>query len=561
MFERQTMIERLTGAQSSKRSYYTELKNTVAQLQKKNMQLEIIHEVMKSLNVEMSMDDMLKNIMDKLITIFPFDRISLSIRHGEELILSNVYPKKLGYLPRNVTLSKEHSLYWRVIDEERMYFHKVPLEAEDNEYIENRIFRGNGIQSALLFPLHSNGTITGIVSIGSLGILSYDEADLAFLQQLADQFAVCLENVRLYNEVLSSKKEWEDTFRAVVDMIFVVDLDGDIVKVNEQAIRFFSPLHHQLVGMRIQEIFHQVNDISELLNESLETKQACHREIHLSDNRIFEAFSNPVFNEEQQMYGFILYMKDVSEKKRIESQLIHSGKLAAIGELAAGVAHELNNPLTAILGNSQILVRDAALEPAAHNLLVGITNCGNRCKNIVQNLLTFSRQEEYLFQECSLNEAVDQIVSLVGYQIEMQNISVAVKKDESLPRINGSLQQLGQIVLNFVLNAKDALEHNNGREKAIMIETSHDPEWVQLSVSDTGSGISPKHQLDIFHPFFTTKPTGQGTGLGLSVSLGIAQAHGGLIECSSTEGEGSSFILKLPKIKCERRNDERDFDH
>jgi len=335
-------------------------------------------------------------------------------------------------------------------------------------------------------------------------------------------------------------------------MIFVVALEEVIVKVNEQAIQSFRPHGNRLVGMSIDDVFHQAKDISELLSECLQTKKACHREIRLSDHRIFETFSNPVFNEEHQMYGYILYMKDVSEKKRIESQLIHSGKLAAIGELAAGVAHELNNPLTAILGNSQLLVRDAKLEPAAHNLLIGITNCGKRCKNIVQNLLTFSRQEEYLFQECSLNEAVDQIVSLVGYQIEMQNITVAVKKDESLPRINGSLQQLGQIVLNFVLNAKDALD-TTVREKKIMIETSHDPEWVQLTVSDTGSGISSNHQLGIFHPFFTTKPAGQGTGLGLSVSLGIAQAHGGIIEMTSMEGEGSSFMLRLPNIHVERR--------
>lgn len=113
MYEKQLMIERLTGVQSSKRNYYTELKKTVIEMQKKNMQLEIINEVMKSLNVEMSMDDMLKNIMDKLSTIFPFDRISLSIRNDEELILSNVYPRKLNYLSKDTTLSKENSILER----------------------------------------------------------------------------------------------------------------------------------------------------------------------------------------------------------------------------------------------------------------------------------------------------------------------------------------------------------------------------------------------------------------------------------------------------------------
>ncbi len=551
MYERQMMIERLTGVQSSKRSYYTELKNTVAELQKKNMQLEIIHEVMKNLNVEMSMDDMLRNIMDKLITIFPFDRISLSIRKGNELILSNVYPKKLGYLPRNVTLEKENSVYWTVIQNKNMLFHTIPFEKEEGEFIENQIFRVNGIQSALLFPLHSKGKVTGIVSIGSFGILSYDEADVAFLQQLADQFAVCLENVRLYNEVLTTQKEWEDTFRAVIDMIFVVDLQGGIMKVNEQAARFFRPRNPPLVGENIHDLFLQEKEISELLHESYQSQVACFREIRLADNRIVETFSNPVFNEEQQMYGFILYMKDISEKKRIESQLIHSGKLAAIGELAAGVAHELNNPLTAILGNSQLLERDDRIDPVSRSLLNGITNSGRRCKNIVQNLLTFSRQDEYLFEACSLNEAVEQVMSLVGYQIHMQEINMNVQLDYTLPKINGSVQQLSQIVLNLVLNAKDALEGMSSDKREIMIVTGQEGDFVYLSVSDSGEGIRKDHQSEVFHPFFTTKPAGQGTGLGLSVSLGIAQAHGGFIEMTSEPRLGSRFTLKLPKIELE----------
>lgn len=550
MNERKQIIERLTGVQSSKKNYYTELKKTVVEMKKKNMQLEIINDVMKSLNVEMSMDEMLKNIMDKLLTIFSFDRISLSICKGEELILSNVYPKSLDYIKKGSLLSREHSLYWKVIKSQQMMYYTVSNDPENESYVETKILQTNGIQTILLFPLFGKGKVVGILSFGSVGTITNEESDIAFLQQLSDHFGVCLENARLYNEVLNSKKQWEDTFRAVVDMILVVDLNGDILKVNDAAQEYFQLSGDDLSHKNISHLFNEANDILQLLTECCQTKEAAYQEISLANHTIFETFSNPVFNEEKQMYGVILYMKDVSEKRRIEAQLIHSGKLAAIGELAAGVAHELNNPLTAILGNSQLLMRNANHDELAHKLYNDINNCGKRCKNIIQNLLTFSRQDEYLFQECSVNEAVDQILSLIGYQIEIQHIKVDVKQDVNLPNINGSLQQIGQIVINLVLNAKDSLENSKARQKKIIIKTKSRKEegkrWIYLSVQDNGNGISEDHLLEIFNPFFTTKQVGKGTGLGLSVSLGIAQAHGGSIEVTSELGKGSKFTLRLP---------------
>ncbi|WP_042350787.1 sensor histidine kinase [Bacillus massiliigorillae] len=550
MNERKQIIERLTGVQSSKRNYYTELKKTIIEMKKKNMQLEIINDVMKSLNVEMSMDEMLKNIMDKLLTIFPFDRISLATCKGEELILSNVYPKSLDYIKRGSLLNKEHSLYWKVINSQQMMYYTIQQEGEIESYVETKILQKNGIKTILLFPLFGKGKVVGILSFGSIGTITNEESDIAFLQQLSDHFGVCLENARLYNEVLNSKKQWEDTFRAVVDMILVVDLNGNILKVNDAAKQYFQLSEDNLSHKNICHLFSDNNDILQLLTDCCNTKEAAYQEINLANHTIFETFSNPIFNEEKQMYGVILYLKDVSEKRRIEAQLIHSGKLAAIGELAAGIAHELNNPLTAILGNSQLLLRNTNHDELSHKLYNDINNCGKRCKNIIQNLLTFSRQDEYLFQECSVNEAVDQILSLIGYQIEMQHINIVVKQEANLPKINGSLQQIGQIVINLVLNAKDSFENTKVRQKKIIVQTKSRKEegkkWVYLTVQDNGNGICEDHLLEIFNPFFTTKQVGKGTGLGLSVSLGIAQAHSGSIEVMSVLGKGSKFILRLP---------------
>ncbi|MBA2874460.1 sensor histidine kinase [Thermaerobacillus caldiproteolyticus] len=544
--ERQKMINLLTGVQSSKKSYYTELKKMVVELKKKNMQLEIINDVTKSFNIDMSMDDMLKNIFDKLKEIFPLERISLSLYENEKLILTNVYPAHSLYFPIGFVLSKERSLYWKVVQSLEKVFYQV--QAKKDSYIENKVYEVLGIQSVLLIPLISKGKAIGVLSIGSKEVIQYDEADLSFFQQLCDQLAVCIENARLYNEVLTSKKEWEETFRAVSEMILVVDLQGNILRYNDAAKEFFQfdlqknarENVHQLLSMDINE--------SPII-ENLQTKKPVHRQIHIQQ-RVCELHSYPVFNESQNMYAAIIYINDITEKCRIEAQLLQSGKLAAIGEMAAGIAHELNNPLTAILGNAQLLLRSVPKDDRSYKLLSDIHSCGKRCKTIIQNLLTFSRQDEYMFEDCSVNEAVEQVLGLIGDQIKKQNIMIQKKLDDSIEFIEGNVQQIGQIILNLLINAKDALEDTNIPNKVITIETrsilENEKHWVLLSVKDNGKGISTQHLQEIFNPFFTTKRPGKGTGLGLSVSLGIAEAHGGTIEVMSELGKGSQFILKLP---------------
>lgn len=546
MNERQQLINMLTGVQSSKRSYYTELKKMVTELKKKNMQLEIINDITKSFNINMSMDDMLKNTFDKLKEIFPLARISLSLYEQEQLILTNVYPAHALYFPVGFVLPKERSLYWKAIQSLEKIFYEVQKEPA---FIETTVYEALGIQSVLFIPLMRKTQVIGVLSIGSKEIVAYDEADLSFFQQFGDQLAVCIENARLYNEVLTSKKEWEETFRAVSEMIFVVDLDGNILRYNDAVKTFFSDVQQtnicQLLGIEPSE--------SPII-ENMETKKPVHRHLHIQQ-RVCELHSYPVWNEQQKMYAVIMYINDITERLQIEAQLVQSGKLAAIGEMAAGIAHELNNPLTAILGNTQLLLRTMKDE-RSYKLLSDIYSCGKRCKTIIQNLLTFSRQDEYMFEECSINEAVEQVLGFIGDQIQKQNITIQKQLDDSLELIEGNIQQIGQIILNLLINAKDALEEIEDEKKTITIETKlvteAEKRWVVLCVKDNGKGISEQHLQEIFHPFFTTKRPGKGTGLGLSVSLGIAQAHGGTIEVSSELGEGSEFRLKLP-AKEERR--------
>lgn len=537
--EKQQLINKLTGVQSSKKSYYNEMKIMVKELKKKNMQLEVINEVNRSFNIDMSMDEMLQNIFEKLKKFFPLERISLSLYENDMLTLSNVYPFHSIYYPIGFIFPKKDSLYWNAIQSLEKIFYQFN---EDSFCIEKEGYRLLGIESALVIPLVSKEMVIGVLSIGMKKVDHFDDSDLSFFQQLSDQIAVCIENARLYHKVLTSQKEWEETFRAVSDMIFITDLEGKILRSNDAAKAYFQ------YEQNIQEVL-RVDEKHSFPDKYLSTTQKIYQEIHI-ENNVFELRSYPIFNTNQEAYAFIIYINDITEKRKIEAQLVQSEKLAAIGEMAAGVAHELNNPLTAILGNSQLLLRTMKKDDSSYKLLNDIFSCGKRCKSIIQNLLTFSRQNEYSFEECSINEAVEQVLRIIGDQFQHQQIRIEKKLNESIAPFLGNSQQIGQIILNLLINAKDALEEKNIEQKVIQIKTNetieNDQKWVLLSVQDNGIGIQKQFLQEIFNPFYTTKRPGKGTGLGLSVSLGIAETHGGTILVKSQYGEGSEFILKLP---------------
>ncbi|MDQ0214379.1 two-component system NtrC family sensor kinase [Oikeobacillus pervagus] len=541
------MIHRLTGVQSSKKSYYTELKKTVRELKKRNMQLEIINDVTKSFNIDMSMDEMLKNIFGKLNKIFSVKRISLFSYEEGNLTLSNVYPSHSTYFQKGYAPPKEHSIYWRAFESRNYLFYQINKKEEEILYVEKQALTELDIQCVLLLPLICKEKAIGLLSVGSQQVVQYDQSDITFFRQLGDQLAVCISNARLYNEAYTSKKEWEETFRAVSDMIFLVNIKGEIIRYND-AVTELMDLDKEGAPLDFHQVLKLERNESPF-EEAILTRKPVHKQIHFN-MRVCELHSYPVFNDQQELYSVIVYLNDITEKSQIEMHLLQSGKLAAIGEMAAGVAHELNNPLTAILGNAQLLLRNVKEEDRTFQLLKDIHQCGKRCKSIIQNLLTFSRQEEYLFQQCSVNEAVDQVLGLIGDQLKKQHIFLTKQLDPHLPLIDGSVQQIGQVILNLLINAKDALEECGRPKKEMIIRSfsciEEGEKWVYLSVEDNGIGIHPHSLQEIFNPFFTMKSLGKGTGLGLSVSLGIAEAHGGTISVHSVLDEGSIFTLKIP---------------
>jgi len=228
--------------------------------------------------------------------------------------------------------------------------------------------------------------------------------------------------------------------------------------------------------------------------------------------------------------------------KNTQAQLVQSAKLAAIGELAAEVAHELNNPLTCILGFSKLLLKNTTLDDRARCDLTTIVAEAQRARGIVRDLLNFAHQTEAHRKKADLNRAVQDALALTRQYLEKSGVVIEENYDADLPPISLDVNRMKQVFLNLITNAAQAMPQGG----TLTITTSRVGSEAFVRISDTGEGIQPEHLDRIFEPFFTTRPVGQGTGLGLSVSLGIVQVHGGRIEVESEIGQGATFTVWLP---------------
>ncbi|HEU4402058.1 MAG TPA: ATP-binding protein [Candidatus Polarisedimenticolia bacterium] len=227
-----------------------------------------------------------------------------------------------------------------------------------------------------------------------------------------------------------------------------------------------------------------------------------------------------------------------------QAQLIQSEKLAAVGQLGAGIAHEVKNPLAGILGCAQLSMRDAPQGTLLAKNLQLIEKETKRCKVIIENLLKFARQEKALLEPTDLNRVVEDAIAIVLHQLELNQVKVQTHLAPGLPQIRGNANQLQQVFMNLMINAQHAMEGSQG---TVVLSTALTaPDRIEVRVSDTGPGIPQEIQKRIFEPFFTTKPTGKGTGLGLSVSYGIVKDHGGEIRSESEPGKGAIFVITLP---------------
>ncbi len=351
-------------------------------------------------------------------------------------------------------------------------------------------------------------------------------------------------------EILNSRNTLRTFFDNIPTCVYIIDRSYTIMAINSRRSERVDKSPHQLVGGKCYaRLFSRSSPCAACeVQDAFKGVPAVRNLREWGPKETFvhwEITTIPIREHSNEIHQAIIFDEDVTEKWILEANMIQSEKLASIGQLAANVAHEINNPLAAIIANAQLLLRD--LEDADENTLEAlklIETAGVRAAKIVGDLLDSARLEKRdEFEEVSLNETIQSAVSMVSYEIKNRSASIELDLDENIPQIYANQNQLKGVWINLVINALGAIEKPNGH---ISISTRYENFEYRIVFSDNGKGILPEHQNRIFEPFFTTKEAGKGTGLGLSVSLQVIKDHHGNILFETTPGEGTKFFVTLP---------------
>jgi PAS domain S-box-containing protein len=254
---------------------------------------------------------------------------------------------------------------------------------------------------------------------------------------------------------------------------------------------------------------------------------------------------SPLTGHHGELIGQVISVRDVSQDRHVEEQLRHTEKMVALGELVGGVAHEINNPLTGISAFAQILLEDPLSDDQRESVQL-IKQESDRAKGVIRDLLLFARKTERGFGPVDVNAMLAQVVRLRTYPLRQAGVTVALDLDPAAPLVSGDEQKLQQVLLNVISNAEFAMQGRTTR--TLTLSTRQDGASVVISAQDTGRGMAPEIKRRIFEPFFSTKPAGAGTGLGLSVSYGIVHAHGGTIAVESEPDVGTTVLLAIPLL-------------
>lgn len=419
----------------------------------------------------------------------------------------------------------------------------VPDTTKDPRYLD----LGSDIRSLLVVPLLIGDEAIGTLSVDSPQVDAFDRENERMLTMLASQAAIAITNARLHQQIKRSEERYRSMVENSSDAICLVDLDDwRFLEVNPQTEKLSGYSGEELMGMTADDV-HWVQDG--------DGGEKTFRELLSSPKRDFEdllfvrkngdlvpisARINPIPDSERRLAQVIL--RDVSARKKMEQQLIHNEKLAALGRLAASLAHEINNPLQAIRSSISLLA-NRPLDEEKSNLYLGIaeTEVG-RLIEMVQRMLDFYRPYKERRDLTDVNALLEDTLALASKQLQHGGIKTRKELTPDLPPVEAIANYLKQVFINIVLNAVEAMP--DGGELAVRTSVDHEDHEVLIAFSDTGVTIPPEDLPYIFEPFYTTKD--KGTGLGLAISYSIVEQHEGTIEVSSTQGKGTTFVVRLP---------------
>ena len=555
-------------------------------------ELQTINEISEGINQSLELDDVLTGALQRIVRAF--DAVGASIRLRDER--TGRYEMTASVGPSRVQRFWNGAASW---PSEQVIATRTAVVVEDLAPGVSAVNRSEFLmRSGISLPLLAADELLGVLSIGASSPSRFDVADERLLAIIAGQIVVAVQNARLHDSVRRGKQEWERTFDAISDPIAVFDRQGRLLRGNLALAALLGRPVTEIRGVTCGEVglcgggcptcaigralAHdpQVRGSDALHSPDGTLARAERAEITLANEQILSVTTFPAVDPGSAGASVVQVAKNVTEEirsarrlqhmseelsktnaqltatverlKSTQAQLLQAEKLSAIGQLVAGVAHELNNPLTSVIGFAQLLESEMRSgEPPRSSDEVGqdlrrIAEESGRAASIVRNLLAFARRQTAARAPQDVTELVQRVLSLRTYEFRLSSIELVTEFDSWLPQVIVDGSQLQQALLNLILNAERAMRGRATRRLTVGARLDVRSAAVELFVSDTGHGIDHENLSRIFDPFFTTREVGEGTGLGLSICYGIVRDHGGQISVSSKVQVGTTFSILLP---------------
>jgi two-component system NtrC family sensor kinase len=502
----------------------------------------------RTLTNEVHLEPMLGSVMERISQTLLVDRLAIFV---------------MDETAGNVRLSRAHGIEFpepldlRFLDPARpefgrgYLFYESPRNAAETDPSVRRTLERLDLNYYI--PCRIREHTVAVLGLGKTvdgDFLSSDDVELLFT--IAGYVAIALDNAQLYSSLeqkalqIERLKDFSENIVESLNVgVFAVDLEGRIESWNSQVEHLVGVPRGEAIGRNLEAVL-PADMVAEIEARAEDEHVSSIYKFQLRNRvgrmLVVNVSITPLLGKEGQRLGRLILVDDVSQRARMEDQLMQTEKLTSLGLLAAGVAHEVNTPLAVISNYIQMLAKQFPGDDPRAVLIEKIVKQTFRASEIVNNLLNFSRVGSAQFSEVNMNAVLEETLSLVTHPMKTAHVEVVRQLQGDLPPVLGSMNRLQQVFLNLFMNARDAMPSGGKLE----VRTACSNGTVEVEVADSGVGISHDHLNRIFDPFFTTKTSGRGTGLGLSVSYGIIKEHAGKIDVRSTPGQGTSFRLEFP---------------
>ncbi len=524
-------------------------------LRAKDRLLSSVHKISGLLTRPVSLDTVLTAIVEEAAHVFGYDRVAIYLVSKDRRLLECKY--EIGFTPgemeiafqRPFHLERHECLETHVVKTgETVYIQDYNADNRVT-YLDRKVSIKQNRFATIAVPLNLRESVIGLIEADRGGYpLVLTEEDIRHLSIFANQASIIIENTRLYEQLINERNFAENVLQSSPNCILVVNCDGTIRTINEMNESFFGLEKDKVIGLPAPAVFD--DPVVSIIQDAIEGRIAESRELIVRKKQggraVLSVSSSQLKSRDGTVLGAVLIARDITEAKRSEEWMRRMDRLTSLGQLSAGIAHEIRNPLASINFNVQFLARQINPDEKTRRIIDDTLTGVDRIKGLVKGMLDFCRPAPPILKSESINRAIEDAVSLLDSQFRKHDVRVELSLAPEAPDVVFDNQQIHQVFVNILLNAMQAMPQ--GGTVRVESRVEQDPKGprrkLRVSISDSGIGISKEDFPKIFDPFFTTKP--EGTGLGLSIAHKILEQHHAVIEARSRGGQGTTFILRFP---------------